>query len=106
MSKIAVIKTGGKQYVVKEKQQIKVEKLPVKEKNKVVFDKVLLVADESAKSVKIGGPLVKGAKVEAQVLEQGRDKKIRVTHYKSKTRQHKVYGHRQPFTKVKIVSIN
>ena len=106
MSKIAVIKTGGKQYIVKENQELKIEKLPIEENGKVIFDSVLMVADGDGKVVKVGTPLVEGAKVEAKVLEQGRDKKIRVTHYKAKTRQHTVNGHRQPFTKVKIVKIS
>lgn len=106
MSKIAVIKTGGKQYIVKEKQELKIEKLPVEENGKVVFDSVLMIANEDGKVINLGTPLVEGAKVEAKVLEQGRDKKIRVTHYKSKTRQHTVNGHRQPFTKVIITKIS
>lgn len=104
MPKIAIIKTGGKQYVVKAKDRIKVEKLPVQEGDKVDFD-VLLTADESGQDVKLGAPLVKGAQVGAKVLEQGRDKKVRVVHYKNKTRYHKVYGHRQPYSKVEIISI-
>lgn len=103
MLKIAIIKTGGKQYIVKKDDKVKIEKLSAKKDGDIVFDKVLLVSDD--KSVKIGQPYVKDAKVEAKILEQNRDKKIRVVHYKAKTREHKVYGHRQPFTLVKINSI-
>ena len=104
MSKIAVIKTGGKQYLVKKGDELKVEKLSAKKDGSFIFDKVLMISD-NGKEVNVGKPFIKDAKVEAKVLEQGRDKKIRVTHYKSKTRQHTVYGHRQPFTKIKITKI-
>ena len=103
--KIAVIKTGGKQYLVKAGDTIKVEKLAAEAGKNFIFDKVLLVAEDNGADVKIGTPEVAGAKVEADVLEQGRADKIRVVHYKAKTRHHKVYGHRQPFTKVKIEKI-
>jgi large subunit ribosomal protein L21 len=98
----AVIKTGGKQYIVKEGQVLTVEKL-VHEGDKVTFDEVLLVADE--KKAAIGQPLVKGAKVTATVLEEGKGEKKIVFRYKAKTRYHKKKGHRQLFTKVKITKI-
>lgn len=104
--KQAVIKTGGKQYLVAEKSVIKIEKLPVNTGDKFKFDKVLAIFDKDGKAVKIGDPYIKDAKISAEILDQGRAKKIRVTHYKAKTRLHKVYGHRQPFTKVKITKIN
>jgi large subunit ribosomal protein L21 len=103
--KIAVIKTGGKQYLVKAGDTIKIEKLEAEAGKDFVFDKILLTAEDDGKEVQIGNPEVAGAKAEAKILEQGRAKKIRVTHYKSKVRYHKVYGHRQPFTKVKIEKI-
>lgn len=106
MSKIAVIKSGGKQYLVKAGDIIKIEKLPAEKGKSFTFDKVLMVSDETGKDVKVGQPFIKDAKVRAKVLEQGRDKKVRVVKYKAKTRYHKVYGHRQPFTKVKIEKIN
>lgn len=105
MSKIAIIKTGGKQYKVKENEIIKIEKLPVEEAKKVTFDQVLLVAEEDGKEVLVGKPLVDKAKVEASVVEQGRDKKITVIKYKAKIRYKRTKGHRQPFTKVKIDKI-
>ena len=105
MPKIAIIKTGGKQYVVKEKDRLKVEKLPAKEGDGVDF-KVLMTADESGQEVKLGTPLLPDAKVKAEILEQGRAKKIRVVHYKAKTRYHKVYGHRQPYSKIEITKIS
>jgi len=103
--KLAVIQTGGKQYLVSEGQELKIEKLSVDADKKFVFDKVLMFSKDG-KDVEVGKPFLKEKKVDAQVLEQGRAKKIRVVHYKAKTRQHKVYGHRQPFTKIKILKIN
>jgi|SRR3989338_4508888 len=99
----AVVKTGGKQYLVLPGQKLKIEKLDAKEGGKIVFDEVLLVSDD--KKVEIGAPLVKGAKVEAKVLRQGRAKKIIVFRYHSKTRYRKKKGHRQPFTEVEITKI-
>jgi len=103
MSQFAVIKTGGKQYLVSPGQKLKIEKLDAKESGKIVFDKVLLVSD--AKKIQIGMPLVDGAKVEAKVLKQGRAKKIIVFRYHSKTRYRKKKGHRQHFTETEIVKI-
>jgi large subunit ribosomal protein L21 len=99
----AVIKTGGKQYIVKEGDVLDIEKLESDGSN-VVFDQVLLVADE--KKAVIGQPLVKGATVSAAVLVTAAkgDKKM-VFRYKSKTRYHKKKGHRQMYTKVKIDKI-
>ncbi|MBI2640930.1 MAG: 50S ribosomal protein L21 [Candidatus Sungbacteria bacterium] len=99
----AVIKTGGKQYLVSPGQKLKVEKLDAKEGGKIIFGEVLLVADD--KKTEIGTPLVKGAKVEAKVLRQGRDKKIIVFKYHAKTRYRKKKGHRQAFTEVEIMKI-
>ena len=103
MSKMAVIKTGGKQFLVKEGDVISVEKLDGAEGAKIAFDEVLLVDDGSA--TKVGGPSVKGAKVSAEVVEAGRAKKVTVIRYKAKSRYFKKRGHRQPFTKIKITSI-
>ena len=104
MNKLAVIKTGGKQYLVKEGDVLKVEKLPDEVGKSFAFAEVLFLADGD--KITVGAPLVNGAKVEAKVLEQGKNKKIRVVHYKPKTREHKVSGHKQPFTKVKIEKIS
>jgi large subunit ribosomal protein L21 len=101
----AVIATGGKQYVVKEGDTVKIEKLSDEAKvgDKVVFDKVLLVSEND--SVKVGTPNVAGAKVTAKISEIGRDAKISVIHYKQKSRYFKRNGHRQPFCKVSIEKI-
>ena len=98
----AVIKTGGKQYKVQEGDTLSVEKLDHKD-DKVVFDQVLLVAN--SKDIKVGKPLVSGAKVEAKVLEDGKGKKKIVFRYKAKTRRRKKKGHRQLYTKVQITKI-
>jgi len=101
--KLAVIKTGGKQYLIKEGDKLKLEKITVLNgDDNIDFDKVLLIADEN---VKIGTPFVEGAKVTAKVLKQGRNKKVIVFHYHSKTRYKKKAGHRQHFTEVEITGI-
>lgn len=101
---LAVIKTGGKQYVVKEGAELRVEKLLLDEGKSIEFD-ALLVSDEKGENVKVGTPLVSGAKVSATVLEQGRAKKVSVIKYKPKSRYRRNVGHRQPFTKIKIEKI-
>jgi len=106
MSKFAVIKTGGKQYKVKEGDKIKIEKLSAEAGKSVKFDEVLLMVDSKSGETKIGTPLVSGARVEAKVLQQGRDKKVKVVKYKSKTRYTRVYGHKQPYTQVEILKIS
>lgn len=103
--KLAVIKTGGKQYLVTEGQILKVEKIKADKSNKVKFDNILLVADDKTNKIDLGQPKVSGLTVEAEVLEQGRNRKVRVTKYKAKTRYHIERGHRQPYTKVKILKI-
>ena len=79
------------------------EKLDAEEGVKVWFDEVLLVAD--GEKIEIGNPLIKGAKVEAEITKQGRGRKIIVFKYHAKTRYRKKKGHRQYFTEVKIVKI-
>lgn len=105
MSEFAVIQTGGKQYKVAKGDIVKIEKLSGehKEGDKVTFDEVLLV--DTGKDTTLGTPHVKGAKVEAKIVELGRDPKISVIHFKSKSRYHKKIGHRQPFTKVEITKV-
>ena len=101
--KIAVVKTGGKQYKIKVGQTLKIEKLDAEVGKKVKFN-TLMIAAADAKEGKIGKPSL-GEKVEGKILEQGRAKKIAVVKYKNKTRYKKNVGHRQPFTKVEIISI-
>ncbi len=100
----AIIETGGKQLKVEVGQSIYIEKLPVEVDDEIVFEQVLLVSDRTAK---VGSPYVKGATVVAKVEKQGKEKKITIFKYKSKkgsTRRKQ--GHRQPYTKLIIESIN
>ena len=99
----AIIETGGKQYRVQEGDVIFVEKLPVEAEDTVVFDKVIAVVDEG-NSV-FGTPTVKGAKVEAKVLKNGKAKKVIVYKMHPKKNYRRKQGHRQPYTKVEINSI-
>lgn len=99
----AIIETGGKQYKVEAGQEIYVEKLGVEANEVVTFDKVLFVGGES---VKVGNPTVAGATVTAKVVKEGRGKKITVFKYKSKKNYRRKQGHRQPYTKLVVESIN
>lgn len=104
MSNIAVVKTGGKQYKVREGQILKVEKLDVGDGQTTDLE-VLFLSDEEGSGAKVGTPLVVGAKVVAKVVEQGRAKKVSVVKYKPKVRYKRNVGHRQPFTKLQIEKI-
>ena len=99
----AIIETGGKQYKVIEQDIIFVEKLNVNEGDEIVFDQVVALSSDDG--FKVGTPVVAGAKVTAQVLKQGKNKKIYVMKYKSKKNEKKKIGHRQPYTKVQITKI-
>lgn len=98
-----IIKTGGKQYRVQEGDNIFIEKVAGEVDSQVVFDQVLAVVKDG--DVKIGTPVVEGAKVTAKVLKQGKEKKILVFKYKAKSNYRRRQGHRQPFTKVVIEKI-
>jgi len=100
---LAIIKTGGKQYLVTPGQKIKIEKLDKKESAEVTFNEVLLL--EKNNQIEIGTPLVKGVKVSGKVLKQGKNKKVIIFKYKAKKRYQKKRGHRQPFTEVEITKI-
>lgn len=102
-AKFAVIKTGGKQYVVSEGSYYEFEKLDAEEGKEVTFEEVLLVADGT--NIKLGTPAVAGAKVTGKVLSQFKDDKVVVFKYKPKKRYRKTYGHRQQKTKVEITKI-
>ena len=101
----AVIETGGKQYLIKTGDTLKVEKLDTEAGKEVVFDKVLLLAKENGTDVQIGTPYLKGVSIAATVEEQGRSKKLRVVKFKRKVRYKRVKGHRQHFTKVKVKKV-
>lgn len=96
----AVIETGGKQYLVKTGETLKIEKLEAEPGKEVVFDKVLLLAEDDGSKVTFGKPYISGASITATVEAQGRSKKIRVVKFKRKVRYKRVHGHRQHFTKV------
>lgn len=104
MSKIAVIKTGGKQYKVKEGDVIKIEKLPVDDKTKVKFE-TLMISSVDGSDIELGTPFL-GEKVEGETISNGKGKKVTVVKYKSKTRYKRTIGHRQQFTQVKIEKIS
>lgn len=99
----AIIKTGGKQYRVSEGDVLSIEKLTAAEGEEVVFDQVLTVVSDG--DIKIGKPVVEGAKVTAKVVEHGKGEKILVFKYKAKSNYRKRQGHRQPYTKVEISKI-
>lgn len=99
----ALIETGGKQYRVEKDGVLFIEKLEAAEGEVVTFDKVLLV-NKNGETV-VGAPLVANAKVTGKVVKHGRGKKITVFKYKPKKNYKKKQGHRQPFTKVVIESI-
>lgn len=95
----AIIETGGKQYSVTEGKKLFIEKLDAEAGSKVTFDNVLMVDD------KVGTPYVKGAKVTAEVVKNGKAKKILVYKYNAKKQYRKLQGHRQPYTQVEIKKI-
>ena len=99
----AVIETGGKQYRVEEGDIISVEKLDVNVGDNVTINEVLVVgkADETL----VGAPYVEGAAVTAEVLENGKAKKVVIYKYKAKKDSKKKQGHRQPYTKLQIKAI-
>ncbi len=99
----AVIKSGGKQYIVTDGQALTLEKLPQPENGKIIFNEVLLMDD--GKTTTIGTPFIEGASIEADFVEEGRGKKIVIVKYKNKTRYRKRIGHRQPFTKVAVTKV-
>ena len=98
----AVFKTGGKQYRVAQGDKLRVEKLPGNVGDAVSFDEVLLLGGDS---LKIGTPVVKGAKVSAKITDQGLGKKIIVFKFRRRKNYRRKTGHRQPFTALEITSI-
>ena len=95
----AIIETGGKQYYVELGQEIYIEKLDTEAGKEVVFDKVLMVNGVAGK------PYLNNVVVKGEVIKHGKQRKIVVFKYKQKNNYHKKQGHRQPYTKVKITSI-
>ena len=100
----AIIETGGKQYKVEAGDVLFIEKLDVEADSEVTFDKVIAVGAEDG--IKVGAPYVEGATVSAKAIKNGKGKKIVVMTYKPKKNAKRKMGHRQPYTKVEISSIN
>ena len=100
---LAVIKTGGKQYLVKKGDKVKIEKLEGEVGGKVTFSEILFLGDE--KSVQVGTPFVAGAKVEGKILKQGKSKKVTGVKHKAKKRYKVKFGHRQQVTEVEIMNV-
>ncbi len=100
---LAIIKTGGKQYLVSPKDKIKIEKINKKAGEEVSFEEVLLIEKEG--KLKIGYPFIKNAKVKAKVLEQGKGDKKTILKYKAKKRYRVKKGHRQLYTEIEITKI-
>ena len=100
----AVIETGGKQYLVQEGDKIRVEKLDVTSGNNVTFESVLMLGDNS--SAKIGEPKLEGSTVSAELIANGRHKKITVFKKQRRKGYRRTKGHKQHYTEVKITGIN
>lgn len=99
----AIVATGGKQYRVKEGEKLRVEKLSAEAGDKVVLDQVLLVGE--GEDVKIGAPYLKGAKVTATVVANGRGDKVKIIKFRRRKHHRKQMGHRQSFTEIEITGI-
>ena len=99
----AIVKTGGKQYKVAPGDKINIEKLNVEADAEITFDKVVAVGAEDG--MKVGAPYVEGATVTAKAIKNGKAKKITVFTYKPKKNEKRKMGHRQPYTKIQIESV-
>jgi len=104
MAHLAIIQTGGKQYLVKAGDTLRVEKLETEDGAKLSFDP-LLVMEEDGSGAKVGAPTVKGASVAATVVKTGKADKLYIIKFHAKTRYKRKNGHRQPFTEIKIDSV-
>lgn len=100
----AVIKTGGKQYTVKEGDVLKIELLPEDVGNEIQFKEVLMLADDD--KIVCGTPLVAKATVKAEVLDHGRHKKVKIIKFRRRKHHKKQMGHRQYYSQVKITAIS
>lgn len=100
----AVIVSGGKQHKVVEGERLKLEKIEVETGGVVEFDRVLMVSEGD--SVKVGAPVVEGAKVTAEVVSHGRHDKIRIIKFRRRKHYMRRAGHRQWYTEVKITGIS
>src|ERR1700741_191438 len=100
----AVFRTGGKQYRARQGERLRIERLEAAVGDAVAFEDVLLVGEGA--NVKVGAPLVKGGKVEAKVVSQGRDDKITIIKFRRRKHYRRTQGHRQAFTEVEITAIS
>lgn len=100
----AVIATGGKQYRVNVGDEIFIEKIEGEAGDSVTFGEVLAVSDDAG--LRVGAPTLEGAAVEAEIVKQGKGKKIVIFKYKAKKGYRRKNGHRQPYTRVRIAAIN
>ncbi len=100
----AVIQSGGKQHRVKEGQLVKLEKIEAETGATIDFDKVLMIGKDG--DIQLGAPYLDGAKVSAEVVQQGRGKKVQIIKFKRRKHYRKQMGHRQWFTEVKITGIS
>ncbi len=99
----AVVNTGGKQYKVRQGETLRIEKIPGEVGSPVTFDKILMVAD--GENIRLGQPVLENVKVQAQIVEQDRARKVLVFKYKRRKRYRRKQGHRQPYTAIRIDGI-
>jgi large subunit ribosomal protein L21 len=102
----AVVYLGGKQYRLREKDEIEVEKVDTEEGKNFKINEVLLMGEEDGSGLKVGMPFVAGAHVECQVVEQGKGEKMYIATFQSKKRTHRRQGHRQFFSIIKVLKIS
>jgi large subunit ribosomal protein L21 len=102
----AVVFIGGKQYKVREKDELEVELMDVKEGENIKIKEVYMIGNEEEVSMKLGMPYVAGAHVECKVMEHGKGEKIRVFKMKAKKRYSKTQGHRQKYTLLKVLKVS
>lgn len=106
MPQFAVIRTGGKQYLVEPGKTYRIEKLPGADGDAITFDDVLLTFTDGGADAKVGTPNVVGASVVGKIVRQMRERKIVVIKYKAKSRYRRKAGHRQHATEVQIETVN
>lgn len=99
----AILETGGKQYKVSPGKTFRVEKLPGGRGDSLVFEKVLAVSDDG--DIKVGSPYLEGTTIKGTIVRQGKARKILVFKYRAKSNYRRRYGHRQPFTEVRVDSV-
>ena len=99
----AIFKTGGKQYKVQASEILKIEKLELSKDNKIEFNEILAYGDK--KNVELGSPLIKGAKIEAELIKNSKERTVLVFKKRRRKNSRKKYGHRQPFTLIRINKI-